>query len=156
MSVRARDVIAIRAGRRNPLSPPLRMQRGNRLTALRTHRDRRLQAERGTSFRRKVLAIVRAVPRGHVVTYGQVALLAGRPHAAREVGWIAHAGGEVIPWQRVVNRFGGLARGYTGGVAGHRRALRRDGVRIGPGSHVDLRHYLWWPDARTRRRLGLG
>lgn len=99
---------------------------------------------------------MRSVPRGRVVTYGEVALLAGRPHAAREVGWIAHAGGEGIPWQRVVNRLGGLAAGYTGGVRGHRRALRRDGVKVGPAFRVDLGRYLWWPDARTRRRLGLG
>lgn len=112
--------------------------------------------EHGGSFREKVLAIVRAVPRGRVVTYGQVALLAGRPHAAREVGWIAHAGGDRIPWQRVVNRMGGLARGYTGGVAGHAAALRRDGVRVEPAFRVDLRRYLWWPDARARRRLRLG
>jgi len=109
-----------------------------------------------TLFQTRVLAIVRAVPRGRVVTYGQVALLAGKPHGAREVGWIAHAGGDGIPWQRVVNRFGGLASGFTGGRAGHRRALRRDGVAVGPDLRVDLRGYLWWPDARARRRLGLG
>ncbi|HXF81585.1 MAG TPA: MGMT family protein [bacterium] len=103
----------------------------------------------GPSFRQRVLAIVRAVPRGRVVTYGQVALLAGKPHGAREVGWIAHAGGAGIPWQRVVNREGGLARGFTGGREGHRRALRRDGVRLGPDGRVDLRRYLWWPGART-------
>lgn len=107
------------------------------------------------SFRTNVLALVRAVPKGRVVTYGQIALLAGRPHAAREVGWIAHAGGQSIPWQRVVNRSGGLARGYTGGRDGHRRALRRDGIRVGPDGRVDLQRYLWWPDARVRRRLDL-
>jgi len=90
------------------------------------------------------------------VTYGQVALLAGKRHGAREVGWIAHAGGEGIPWQRVVNRFGDLARGFMGGREGHQRALRRDGVRVGPDGRVDLARYLWWPDARTRKRLGLG
>ncbi|OFX12444.1 MAG: hypothetical protein A2V59_07145 [Armatimonadetes bacterium RBG_19FT_COMBO_69_19] len=111
---------------------------------------------RSDPFRTRVLAIVRAVPRGRLVTYGQVALLAGKRHGAREVGWIAHAGGEGIPWQRVVNRFGGLAAGFTGGREGHRMALRREGVRVGVDDRVDLGRYLWWPDARTRRRLGLG
>lgn len=97
------------------------------------------------SFRDRVHAIVRAVPRGRVVTYGQVAFLAGRPRAAREVGWIAHAGGAHIPWQRVVNRYGGLARGYTGGPDGQKRALQRDGVRVGPNERVNLKRYLWWP-----------
>ncbi len=103
----------------------------------------------------RVHAIVRAVPRGRVVTYGQVARLAGRPRAAREVGWIAHAGGARIPWQRVVNRYGGLASGYTGGPAGHGRALRRDGVVVGPHGRVDLRIYQWWPNPSDARRLGL-
>jgi len=111
---------------------------------------------RSDPFRTRVLAIVRAVPRGRLVTYGQVALLAGKRHGAREVGWIAHAGGEGIPWQRVVNRFGGLAAGFTGGREGHRMALRREGVRVGVDDRVDLGRYLWWPDAQTRRRLGLG
>src|SRR2546428_10913741 len=87
---------------------------------------------RWKTFVNRVHALVRAVPRGRVVTYGQIAQLAGRPRAAREVGWIAHAGGKGIPWQRVVNRAGGLASGYTGGRAGHRRALAPEGVRAPP------------------------
>lgn len=103
----------------------------------------------------RVHAIVRAVPRGHVVTYGQLARLAGRPHAAREVGWIAHAGGRGIPWQRVVNRFGGLASGYGGGPAGQRAALRRDGVAVATDQRVDLSVYQWWPGPAVARRIGL-
>lgn len=113
-----------------------------------------MKGETGT-FRARVHAIVRAVPRGRVITYGQVALLAGKPRGAREVGWIAHAG-EAAPWQRVVNRSGGLAQGFIGGREGHRRALRRDGVQVGPDGRVDLKRYLWWPDARARKRLRLG
>ncbi len=108
------------------------------------------------TFQARVQAIVRAIPRGRVITYGQIALLAGRPRGAREVGWVAHAGGAGLPWQRVVNRSGGLAKGFTGGREGHRRALRRDGIRTGPNGAVDLKRNLWWPDARTRRRLRLG
>ena len=107
------------------------------------------------TFRARVHAIVRAIPRGRVITYGQIALLAGRPRGGREVGWIAHAGGAGIPWQRVVNRSGGVARGFSGGREGHSRALRRDGIRVGPEGRVDLKRYLWWPDARIRKRLRL-
>ncbi len=107
------------------------------------------------AFVDRVHALVRAVPKGRVVTYGQIARLAGRPRAAREVGWIAHAGGDRLPWQRVVNRVGGLARGYRGGRAGHRRALAREGVQAGPQDRVDLDAYQWWPDPRTARRLTL-
>ncbi len=106
-------------------------------------------------FRDRVRAIVRTVPRGRVVTYGQVAALAGKPRGAREVGWIAAAGGADIPWQRVVNRGGGLAAGYTGGRAGHRRALRRDGVNVRGNLTVDLHRYRWWPGPAAVRRLHL-
>src|SRR5256886_8057251 len=99
-------------------------------------------------------ALVRAVPRGRVVTYGQIAQLAGRPRGARGVGWIAHAGGRGIPWQRAANRTGGLASGYTGGRAGHRGARAREGVRA-PHDRVDLRTYQWWPAPQAARRLGL-
>lgn len=107
------------------------------------------------TFRARVYIIVHAIPRGKVITYGQVALLAGRPRGAREVGWIAHAGGAGLPWQRVVNRSGGLAKGFTGGREGHRRALRRDGIRVGPDRRIDLKRHLWWPDGRMRKRLRL-
>ncbi len=110
---------------------------------------------RWSAFVDRVHVLVRAVPKGRVVTYGQIARLAGRPRAAREVGWIAHAGGDRLPWQRVVNRLGGLARGYRGGRAGHRRALAREGVQAGPQDRVDLDIYQWWPDPRTARRLTL-
>ncbi len=88
------------------------------------------------------------VPRGKVVTYGQLALLAGQPRGARQVGWIAHTGGGGLPWQRVVNRFGGLASGYRGGRVGHKADLQADGVRVRRDFTVDLTRYQWWP-ART-------
>ncbi len=89
------------------------------------------------------------MPRGKVVTYGQLALLAGNPWGARQVGWIAHAGGEDLPWQRVVNRFGGLASGYRGGRAGHKADLEDDGVRVREDFTVDLERYQWWPPSRV-------
>jgi methylated-DNA-protein-cysteine methyltransferase related protein len=116
-----------------------------------TPRDRGQTA----GFRERVWEILRCVPSGRVVTYGQLALLAGHPRAARQVGWIAHAGGPDLPWQRVVNRAGGLASGYRGGRAGHKRELQRDGVRVRADLTVDLRRYQWWPNARTCARLRL-
>ncbi len=98
------------------------------------------------SLQALIYGILRRVPRGKVVTYGQLALLAGSPRAARQVGWIAHAGRPDLPWQRVVNRFGGLASGYRGGREGHKRDLMKDGVRVRADLTVDLGRYQWWPD----------
>ncbi|MHB8730871.1 MAG: MGMT family protein [bacterium] len=111
-----------------------------------------------SDFRRLVYAVLRRVPRGRVVTYGQLALIAGRRRAGREVGWIAYEGGRGLPWQRVVNRFGGLAIGYGGhdGRAAHKRDLAAEGVRVRRNMTVDLRRYQWWPDDALCRRLGLG
>src|SRR6266545_4951243 len=57
-------------------------------------------------------AVVRRIPRGRVLTYGQVAELAGHPGAARAVGAAMRAStGRGLPWQRVVGAHArGLAR----------------------------------------------
>jgi methylated-DNA-protein-cysteine methyltransferase related protein len=62
------------------------------------------------SFFKKVYRVVRAIPRGKVATYGQVARIAGRPHAARMVGWAMSASSseDPVPWFRVVGAGGRL------------------------------------------------
>ena len=61
---------------------------------------------------------VSRIPRGRVATYGQIARLAGLRGQARLVGYAMHAlpAGTRVPWQRVVNARGAIAR-YPGGVA---------------------------------------
>src|SRR3982751_5772516 len=83
-----------------------------------------------SSFSDRVEAIVRQIPRGRVMTYGQLAALCGNARAARIVGGIAHFGDPALPWQRVVNKQGGLASGYPGGRAGHEQALEGEGVEV--------------------------
>lgn len=81
------------------------------------------------------------------MTYGQIAALCGSPRAARIVGGIAHFGPEDLPWQRVVNKSGGLARGYTwGGREGHKQALEADGVLVNQDYKVDIEKLIWWPE----------
>ena len=82
-------------------------------------------------FRDRVLMLVKHIPKGRVMTYGQIAALAGSPRAARIVGGIAHYGDPDLPWQRVVNKQGGLASTYTnGGRDGHKAALEADSVKV--------------------------
>lgn len=97
------------------------------------------------SFKEDVYKIVGQIPRGRVMTYGQIAALCGSPRAARQVGQVAHLGPMELPWQRVVNKTGGLARGYTtGGLEAHKRALEVDGVEV-KDYRVDIERLLWWP-----------
>ncbi|MDB5181688.1 MAG: hypothetical protein JWP13_451 [Candidatus Saccharibacteria bacterium] len=97
-------------------------------------------------FRERVEHIVRQIPRGRVMTYGQIAALAGSAYAARIVGGIAHFGNPDLPWQRVVNKKGGLANGYPGGRAGHKAALEAEGIPVDENETVDVGELLWWPD----------
>lgn len=97
------------------------------------------------NFKQRVEAIVRQIPRGRVMTYGQLAALCGNARAARIVGGIAHFGDPDLPWQRVVNKTGGLASGYPGGRSGHRQVLEAEGVVVGNGLQIDVSSLLWWP-----------
>ena len=96
-------------------------------------------------FRQRVEALVAQIPRGRVMTYGQLAALCGNARAARVVGGIAHFGDPDLPWQRVVNKSGGLASGYPGGRAGHKQVLEAEGFAVSDDFKVDIENLLWWP-----------
>ncbi len=106
-------------------------------------------------FEERVLEIVRAIPRGRVLTYGQVALLVGAPRGARQVGRVLYYSGRSAPWQRVINRFGGLSTYKIGSGAEQRRLLEAEGVEFRPDGTVELEKYRWHPSLRTIERLKL-
>jgi methylated-DNA-protein-cysteine methyltransferase-like protein len=96
-------------------------------------------------FRERVEDLVALIPYGRVMTYGQLAALCGNARAARVVGGIAHFGDPKLPWQRVVNKSGGLAAGYPGGRQGHAEHLQTEGIGVSEDMKVDVRNLLWWP-----------
>lgn len=99
-----------------------------------------------TEFKNRVYAVVGSIPKGRLMTYGQVAALSGAAWAAWEVGQIAHYGSSELPWHRVVNKQGGLARSYTwGGYEGHKKALMAEGIKVTDDFQVDIERLLWWP-----------
>ena len=65
---------------------------------------------------------------GKVTTYGDIAALAGHAYAARIVGGFAHYGDPKLPWHRLVNRHGGLANGYPGGMEAQRQHLEAEQI----------------------------
>lgn len=103
-----------------------------------------LKQETDASFRQRVEVVVAQIPQGRVMTYGQLAAICGSPRAARIVGGIAHFGDPDLPWQRVVNKQGGLATGYPGGRAGHQQVLELEGITVKDYS-VNVKELLWWP-----------
>lgn len=99
-----------------------------------------------TAFKERVYSLVAQIPAGRVMTYGQVAALCGAAWAAWEVGQIAHTGPTGLPWQRVINKQGGLAAGWPGGKAAHAARLREDGVEVSKDYTVNVGELLWSPE----------
>lgn len=97
------------------------------------------------SFRDAVYALVAEIPRGRVMTYGQIAALCGHPRAARQVGQIAHFGPSELPWHRVVNKQGGLASGYHGGRSVQAQLLEGEGIDVSENDCVQVNLLLWYP-----------
>lgn len=92
----------------------------------------------------KVYEFLKTVPRGKVVTYGQIACFLGNKHLARVVGNILHRNPdpENIPCHRVVNCKGELSSAYAfGGREAQRARLEQEGVRFEPDGTVDLKKY---------------
>lgn len=104
-------------------------------------------------FNQRVYDIVAAIPKGKVMSYGQIAALAGAAWAAWEVGQIAHTGPASLPWQRVVNKNGGLARGYPGGLEGHKRAIEADGIEVNDEYTIKIAELLWRPVSKNQASL---
>lgn len=94
-------------------------------------------------FGRAVWRLVRAIPRGRVATYGQIAAWLGRPRAARAVGQALSGCPQDLPWHRVVNARGGIsARARMSSVLTQRLRLEAEGVTLRRG-RVPLRQYGW-------------
>ena len=80
-----------------------------------------------TPFEQAILEVLGSVGPGEVVTYGEVALEAGRPGAARAVGAFLAEHGDDVCWWRVVTSSGRLVPGHE---AEHARRLRAEGVEV--------------------------
>jgi methylated-DNA-protein-cysteine methyltransferase related protein len=105
-------------------------------------------------FFARVYALVRRIPPGRVVTYGQVAALLGVPRGARAVGWALRAlparEAARVPWHRVVGAGGRISPRAGPGPELQRRRLRKEDVAF-HGSRVDLARHGLWRDRRAAR-----
>ena len=99
-------------------------------------------------YRERVYKIVRRIPRGRVMTYGQLAYILGEGYTPRTVGFVMHGADErKTPWQRVINSQGRCSTGRIVLPADkQQRMLEREGVKFDAGGRSDLETYLWHPD----------
>jgi methylated-DNA-protein-cysteine methyltransferase-like protein len=104
-------------------------------------------------YRERVYRIVRSIPRGRVMTYGQIAEILGDGYTPRTVGFVMHASNNRTPWHRVINAQGGCS---TGRVVlpydKQRRMLEAEGVGFNERGRCDLQSYLWIPEKKTARQ----
>ncbi len=88
-----------------------------------------------------VYRLVRRIPRGAVLSYGEIAVRLGRPGGARAVGYAMRVCPADIPWHRVVNARGGISvRARASGMVTQRIRLEQEGVAFRAGRVVMARH----------------
>lgn len=105
-------------------------------------------------FSSSVIRLILSVPRGKVVTYGQLAELAGKPHCARQVGFILRNFiiADRVPWQRVIGAGGRIAFPKRNkNFKLQRKLLESEGIRF-DGASLDLDRYRWSGRKATKGR----
>ena len=110
------------------------------------------EREPDSNYRERVYRIVRSIPRGRVMTYGQLAELLGEGYTPRTVGFVMHGSDDKTPWHRVINAQGGCSTGRLVLPADkQQRMLAAEGVEFNERGRCDLQRYLWIPRERKTR-----
>ena len=96
-------------------------------------------------FTEQVITIIKQIPAGSVMTYGQVAKLAGSPRGARQVVRILHSmsAAHQLPWHRIVNAKGEIAITDEESRFMQMLYLRDEGVEVDDEGRIDLKKYLF-------------
>ena len=98
-------------------------------------------------YRERVYAVVRQIPTGKVMTYGQLAIILGEGYTARTVGYVMHGSDEGVPWQRVINSQGKCSTGrLTIPMNLQQELLEAEGVVFNTSGKCDLSEFQWFPE----------
>ncbi|TMV48045.1 DNA methyltransferase [Paenibacillus mesophilus] len=102
-------------------------------------------------YTRNVIDIIKGIPVGYVMTYGQIAGLAGSPRGARQVVRILHAMSKAhgLPWHRVLNAKGEIAIMDDELRFMQSMLLRDEGVRVDDNGRVELAAYRYMPERES-------
>ena len=93
-----------------------------------------------------IYSIVKQIPCGRVATYGQIALLAGIPGHARQVGYAMHAlsDNSSVPWHRVINAKGEISIHSEPLYADiQRHLLEAEEISFDNHNRIPLDRYQW-------------
>src|SRR6476660_2375415 len=103
------------------------------------------------AYRERVYEIVRRIPVGKVMTYGQLAMVLGDGYTARTVGYVMHGADQDVPWQRVINSQGKCSTSrLTIPINLQQDILTAEGVRFDERGKCDLAEFRWFPEEFER------
>ena len=100
------------------------------------------------SFTERAVALIKQIPSGKVMTYGQIAGLAGSPRGARQVVRVLHSMSKKhnLPWHRVINSKGEIGFKDEEMYVVQKLSLEAEGIIVSSDGKLDLKVYLYEPD----------
>jgi methylated-DNA-protein-cysteine methyltransferase-like protein len=106
-----------------------------------------MAAQTDNDYRERVFRIVRMIPAGRVMTYGQIAEILGEGYTPRTVGFVMHSSNDKTPWHRVINAQGGCStRGLVLPHDKQQRMLEAEGISFDKRGRCNLQEYVWIPE----------
>ena len=106
-------------------------------------------------FTERVIAIIKGIPSGKVMTYGQIAALAGSHRGARQVVRVLHTLSEKykLPWHRVVNIKGEISINNYESCNMQRMFLESEGIEFDIHNTINLNEYQFHEHNRFKEDL---
>jgi len=105
-------------------------------------------------YRERVYKIVRRIPPGRVMTYGQIAYKLGEGYTPRTVGFVMHGADDHTPWHRVINSQG---RCSTFGLVlppdKQQRMLEEEGIEFDQTGRCNLETLIWKPGRKKPKGI---
>ncbi len=98
-----------------------------------------------TDFTKEVIKIIKDIPEGKVMSYGQIARLAGNQRAARQVSRVLHSMSQKhdLPWHRVVNKDGKIAINKENLAQLQIQLLEKEGIEFNHLYQIDMEVYAY-------------
>ncbi|AWD68128.1 MULTISPECIES: MGMT family protein [Priestia] len=105
------------------------------------------------SFTERTVALIKQIPHGKVMTYGQIARLAGSPRGARQVVRVLHSMSKKhnLPWHRVINSKGEIGFKDEEMHVVQKLSLEAEGILVSSDGRLDLKVYLYEPDVHKQQ-----
>jgi methylated-DNA-protein-cysteine methyltransferase-like protein len=97
-------------------------------------------------FTEKTIEIIKSIPEGKIMTYGQIARAAGSSRGARQVVRILHSMSRAydLPWHRVINAKGEIAVKNAESHFLQVSLLESEGVKIGENHRINVEQYRFY------------